>query len=115
MQMFGFSRAANQPFETINGAEAAARVKAGARLVDVRERNEFSAGHVEGAINVPLSAFASHAHLIPKDAPVILYCAAGMRSERALGVCANLDLGVTTHVAGGISALARAGMRITQS
>jgi hypothetical protein len=38
-----------------------------------------------------------------------------MRSERALGLCANLGLDVKTHVGGGISALSRAGMALRRS
>lgn len=110
--MFGFGKPAKTGFETIDGAEAATRVEQGAALIDVREPDEYAAGHIAGAVNVPLSRFASEAHRIPAGRPAILYCAAGMRSERALGVCANLGLDVKAHVGGGISALARAGMAV---
>ena len=113
--MFGFGSAKGEKFETISGPEAAERVSKGALLVDVREVNEFASGHIDGAINVPLSSFASDAKRIPPNRDVILYCAAGVRSERALGACANLGLPHETHVAGGISALARAGMRVRTS
>jgi rhodanese-related sulfurtransferase len=51
-------------------------------IVDVREPNEYAAGHVPGAINLPLSHF-SPAQL-PKGKPIVLICQAGGRSARAL-------------------------------
>lgn len=58
-------------------------VAAGARLVDVRSRGEFAAGHIEGAINIPISDLSSRLREIgPKDKDVVLYCASGARSAR---------------------------------
>jgi rhodanese-related sulfurtransferase len=51
-------------------------------IVDVREQNEFSAGHIPGAKSHPLSSFDPAR--LPKDKPVILVCQAGGRSARAL-------------------------------
>ena len=50
-------------------------------IVDVRERNEFMSGHIEGAINVPMSGF--DAKRVPKGKPVIVYCLSGARSAMA--------------------------------
>ena len=51
-------------------------------IVDVREVNEYDAGHIPGAQNHPLSSFDPAK--LPKDKPVILVCQAGGRSARAL-------------------------------
>lgn len=51
-------------------------------IVDVREVNEYQAGHIPGAKNHPLSSFDPTK--LPKDKPVILVCQAGGRSARAL-------------------------------
>ncbi|GAB6932688.1 rhodanese-like domain-containing protein [Calditerricola satsumensis] len=70
---------------TIGPAELRARLK-GPRaflLVDVREPHEYRAGHLPGAINLPLSQLAVQHHRLPKDKPIILYCASGMRSKQA--------------------------------
>lgn len=56
-----------------------------ALIVDVRSRGEFQAGHVEGAMNLPLSelsALAPH-HLPDKKQSLVLYCQSGMRSGSA--------------------------------
>src|SRR6476659_10888623 len=57
-----------------------------ALVVDVREANEFAAGHVLGAKNLPLARLdASGADLAKKkERPVIVYCDGGERSAKAL-------------------------------
>ena len=55
-------------------------------IIDVRERDEYDAGHVEGSINVPLSGFASVAPNVLKqlrDREVTIMCYSGMRAENA--------------------------------
>ena len=56
---------------------------ADARIIDVREDDEFASGHAPGATNIPLSTFAEHFEEIPKDGTVYLICQAGGRSARA--------------------------------
>lgn len=54
-----------------------------AQLIDVREPNEFEAGHILGARNIPLSQMKMRMKEIRPDKPVYLYCQNGMRSGRA--------------------------------
>jgi phage shock protein E len=61
----------------------AEKIKAGATIVDVRSEAEFSRGGYRGAINVPLQALSGRLHRIPKDRPVVVYCASGSRSAMA--------------------------------
>jgi rhodanese-related sulfurtransferase len=66
------------------GAQARELVQAGARLVDVRTPGEFAAGHLPGAINIPVQELDGRlAELKPKDTPVVLYCRSGRRSGSA--------------------------------
>jgi phage shock protein E len=68
----------------VAGPEARRLVAAGARLVDVRSPDEFAAGHLPGAVNVPVGTLADRlAEVGPKDGTVIVYCHTGMRSARA--------------------------------
>ncbi len=55
-----------------------------AQVVDVREPAEYGAGHIPGAINIPLRTLAQHLDQIEGDRPVVLYCSSGYRS--AMGV-----------------------------
>ncbi|MBD3671755.1 MAG: rhodanese-like domain-containing protein [Gammaproteobacteria bacterium] len=55
-------------------------------IIDVRERDEYDAGHVEGSINVPLSSFSSVAPNVLKqlrDKDVTIMCYSGKRAENA--------------------------------
>ena len=65
--------------------KARALVKSGAKLIDVRSAAEFAAGHIDGAVNVPVGALSDD-KLGPKDQPLILYCASGTRSAMARSV-----------------------------
>jgi len=68
----------------VAGSEARRLVAAGARLVDVRSPDEFAAGHLPGAVNLPVGTLVARlADLGPKDGTVIVYCHTGMRSSRA--------------------------------
>jgi rhodanese-related sulfurtransferase len=68
----------------VSGAEARQLVQAGARLVDVRTPDEFAAGHVPGALNIPVQQLNTRVgELEPKDAAVVVYCRSGHRSGNA--------------------------------
>lgn len=54
-----------------------------AQLIDVREPNEFEAGHILGARNIPLTQMKTRMKEIRPDKPVYLYCQSGLRSGRA--------------------------------
>ena len=53
-------------------------------VVDVRSDEEFTAGHIDGALHIPLAALAERAGELPKDAEVITACGkGGGRSDSA--------------------------------
>jgi rhodanese-related sulfurtransferase len=56
--------------------DAAAMMAQGARLIDVRNADEFARSHIPGAINMPLSSLAP----LPGDAQVIFHCLTGNRT-----------------------------------
>ena len=51
-------------------------------LLDVREPNEYAAGHLPGAINIPVTNFAAAAKL-DRGKKVVIYCRSGARSYTA--------------------------------
>lgn len=67
----------------VDGAQARRLVTAGAVLLDVRTPEEFRAGHIAGAINIPVDALAARTSELPRDRPVVVYCRSGKRSARA--------------------------------
>jgi rhodanese-related sulfurtransferase len=67
----------------ISRAEAREMLDGGAQLVDVRADHEWEAGHLPGAVHIPLADLPTRVEEIAKDKPVILYCRGGNRSSMA--------------------------------
>jgi NADPH-dependent 2,4-dienoyl-CoA reductase/sulfur reductase-like enzyme/rhodanese-related sulfurtransferase len=66
-------------FESLDGSEF---------LLDVRTPTEFAAGHVPGAVNVPVDELRSRMNELPTDRPIAAYCQVGQRgyiAARLLG------------------------------
>ena len=87
--------------------EAAAR--SDLHLLDVREPDEWQAGHIAGAQHIPLGELRERLAEVPKDRTVLAVCRSGSRSEaatrglRALGYTAeNLEGGVTAWKRAGL-------------
>jgi rhodanese-related sulfurtransferase len=67
----------------ISGPEARELVAQGALLVDVRTPWEYGRGHLPGALNVPVGEIAERVEELRRGLPVVVYCAAGVRSRSA--------------------------------
>ena len=59
--------------------------KGGVCVVDVRELDEFSQGHIEGAVNIPLGKLVRDVGkgIVPQDREVVVHCRSGVRGEIA--------------------------------
>ncbi len=62
-------------------------------LLDVRTKEEFREGHIEGAINIPVQVLAYEAEneLLEKDQVIVLYCRSGVRTLTAAEILKELD------------------------
>lgn len=67
----------------VEGTLAVELVAHGAQLVDVRTADEFAAGHIDGAVNIPLADLATRMGEIDSTRPVVVYCASGSRADAA--------------------------------
>ena len=52
-------------------------------ILDVRQRSEYHAGHIKGALNIELGELQEHLDGLPRGIPLITVCAAGMRASMA--------------------------------
>ena len=68
-------------------------------IIDVREPQEYQAGHIEGALNIPIGDLAKLPN-IPKDTALILYCHTGTRANLAVN---TLRANGYTNVVNGIN------------
>lgn len=73
-------------------------------VVDVREPEEFAAGHVTGAKNVPLGQLEQklQSAVKNKSLPLLLVCATGARAQRAVATAKKLGYEQAQAVAGGL-------------
>ena len=87
----------------IEASQLAEKIAAGFKVVDVREVDEYTDGHIPGAIHVPLQTVPDNLESFRSDQDVFVVCQVGGRSGKA---CQYLiDQGVTNvvNVAGGTS------------
>ncbi len=52
-------------------------------ILDVREKNEYEAGHINGSVNIPLSEIRDRIGELPKDREIFIHCKSGQRSYNA--------------------------------
>jgi rhodanese-related sulfurtransferase len=100
----------------IDVAEAANKLASddpkGPLLVDVREADELAVVRVADAIHVPTSTFTDHAEELPKDRPLLIMCATGVRSAAVTGYLLRNGWTDVANVDGGITAWQRAGLPV---
>ena len=86
---------------TVDDVEA--RRRAGARLIDVREDDEYRAGHIPGAEHIGKGVIERDivAKVPDKQAELILYCGGGFRSALAADVLQRMGYARPLSLAGG--------------
>lgn len=69
----------------INAGVAEYQKTPNAKLIDVREKDEYAAGHIPASINLPLSKIESaQGGITDLDTPLFVYCRSGNRSGQAV-------------------------------
>jgi len=91
--------------------DAAARLAAGATLVDVRSPDEFARAHVAGAKNLPLGSFGD----VEAEGPVIFMCRSGARTGAACDQLAATHSGEVLVLDGGLDAWRKAGLPVAEN
>lgn len=81
-------------------------------LVDVREPQEYAAGHIPGSVSHPLSTFDPAS--LPEGKRIVFSCAAGVRSMRALEFAQAAGRDIREHYKGGFKDWISAGEPVEQ-
>ena len=71
-------------------------------LLDVRTPDEFSLGSLPGAINIPLDEIRDRIDEIPKDKPVYVFCAVGLRGYLAYRILVQHGYDKVRNLSGGL-------------
>ena len=73
-------------------------------LIDVREPDEFAAGHITGAVNLPMSRIEREGLTLSDPEHVVFICRSGARSAKAAVSARQVGYGQTRHLEGGLLA-----------
>ena len=86
-------------------------------VIDVCGADEYRAGHVVGAKNVPLADLEARLPAVVKNKalPLIMVCASGARAARAAAVAKKLGYANAQVLSGGIKAWSAAGMPVEKA
>jgi adenylyltransferase/sulfurtransferase len=92
------------PVRGVTPAGARDELARGAQLVDVRTRQEWSLGRIEGAVLIPLGELEQRMGELDRTRAVVVYCASGSRSARAADVLMKAGFQAVVNLSGGIAA-----------
>jgi rhodanese-related sulfurtransferase len=93
---------------TVQVSDVPGELPEGAVLLDVREDDEWAAGHAPGALHVPMGEIASRLDELPADAELFVICRSGGRSARVTQFL-NANGWDAVNVDGGMSHWAASG------
>lgn len=88
-------------------------------VLDVREPDEYAAGHLAGAVNIPRGVLefrlSADPALADTDRPLLVYCKSGGRSALAAKALQDMGYSRVVSVAGGFDAWAACGMPVEKA
>ena len=100
--------------ETVQQMDAAAVKELvgtnGAQIVDVRSPEEWSKGHLRGAIHIPLAALPDKLSELDRSSPIVLHCKGGGRSSIATSYLQSQGISNVSNLVGGYEASVAAGL-----
>ncbi len=83
--------------------EAAELRNSGAFILDVREPDEWNAGHIPGATLIPLGELASRVDELPRDQQIVVVCRSGNRSQAGRDILLDAGFQEVTSMSGGMN------------
>ncbi|MEX2236183.1 MAG: rhodanese-like domain-containing protein [Dehalococcoidia bacterium] len=99
-----------EPYDRLTPAQAEERVQSGtAALIDVREDDEWNAGHAKSARHLPLNELIAAPQSLPEGQDLVFICESGNRSALAAEYLAAIGREGLANVEGGTEAWRAAG------
>lgn len=93
----------------ISPSQAYEKYQQGAFFLDVREHEEWNAGHIPGATLIPLGSLPASLDSLPKDKEVVVVCRSGNRSASGRDALLQAGFSSVTSMAGGMNQWTAAG------
>ena len=81
-------------------------------VLDVRGAGEWEAGHIPGAVNIPVAELDERLEEVPRNRPVILHCQTGARAAMAASILKARGFSDVRQFPGGFAEWLRAGLPV---
>jgi hydroxyacylglutathione hydrolase len=101
-----------EAIEQISVPEVMERRKQGQVVLDVRAAAEFRAGHIPGAVHIPLGRVPEAADGLPRESAIIVHCQGGTRSPIALSVLRKMGFRSVADFSSGFADYQRKGFPV---
>lgn len=98
----------------ISAEEFAGISQTGLNLLDARKTSEFSAQHVQGAVNFPLDFINRNMGLVDRENLYYVYCAGGYRSMIAVSILKSRGFSQLINIKGGFKALQTTNLTLSE-
>ena len=95
----------NEEFYQISPSQVRTLVEQNELIIDVREPDEYAAGHIKSAINIPMSEFRERLDEFPRDKTIYIHCFSGQRSYNVVRALINLGYTNVYNIAGSFIAI----------
>jgi hydroxyacylglutathione hydrolase len=92
----------------------AVRQNPGVYLLDVREPDEYAAGHIPGITLIPMGEVAARLAELPRDKEIVVTCRTGNRSSQVADLLREQGFTNVHNMTGGIVAWEEAGYPVEQ-
>jgi hydroxyacylglutathione hydrolase len=73
-------------------------------ILDVRQKEEYDAGHIDNAVLIPLNVLLDRYNELPKDKTIVVYCGSGGRAARAVTLLGAKGFTNAVRLSGGFIA-----------
>lgn len=85
-------------------------------VLDVRENNEYSTGHIQDAVHIPMASLGKRMNELEKykDKNILAYCRSGNRSNQACRTLNKLGFAQVSNLAGGVMSWSSASLPLTK-
>ena len=99
----------------VSPTEAEERLRRGSVLVDVREPEEWRAGHAPGATHIPLGQLPQRLSELPRESEIITVCRSGNRSGKAAELLRGAGFDRVQNLMGGMIAWSKGGLPVERA
>lgn len=100
---------------TLSTSVLTQKVNAGATLIDLRRAEDYAAGHITGAKNIPFDTLSDNIGALNKNSDIVVYCYRGQSSARAVKQLQKAGFAQVMHLGGGLDTWSRENLPLVKA